>query len=566
MKSLYRFFLKLWRGVLAFFYRVAVTIVAFLLIVVFLVIVVKVWDRGEGYEAPDFSLKNSRTVVLDMASMLSPPWYRAVVEGEQFLLGEGIFYTLRELEDLPFITTVILDFSRFPLSLVMAEEIRNHVEALNLAGKTTIAFSESYDMKTLLASSTCQQRLISPMSFSSLLRGTVLSVSYNRGLMDKLRIRPYVFSTDPYKTAANTVEYKTMPEADREVFTSIVKDLNSSIFASLEGSMDFPAKTLRTLLSTQKPFYSGEELLQQGLVTKVQSFEDLEKEMGKVSIIGSYEEFRQESEKFMETFAYTQIGELYLQGGIGDREADIFIEELKSAENNASIRGMLVYLNSPGGGFESSRRIYEAVRKAKKPIVVLLRDMGTSGGYYAVAAADKIVAYSSTITGSIGVFMALPMVKESLEVIGINTYNVSEFPDDKTALFLTEPLSEGQQGGLEQYVEKLYDIFIEDVAKGREVTKAEINQVGRGRVWTGSQALEQHLVDSLGGIEVALTHLKVLCGIPADERVNLVKITKKRKREIASRLGLLFSKLFVKTFWSIEEQELLYRSPIINIH
>ncbi len=142
-------------------------------------------------------------------------------------------------------------------------------------------------------------------------------------------------------------------------------------------------------------------------------------------------------------------------------------------------------------------------------------DVAASGGYFIAMAADVIVAQPGTLTGSIGVIMAKPVVRGLLDRAGISTDSVAEGAH-ATMFAPTRPFSEDEWDRVNTWLDRIYADFTGKVAAGRRMTAAQVEEVARGRVWTGADALERGLVDELGGLEAAAGHARRRAGLPAD--------------------------------------------------
>jgi protease-4 len=155
------------------------------------------------------------------------------------------------------------------------------------------------------------------------------------------------------------------------------------------------------------------------------------------------------------------------------------------------------------------------VRGAGKPVVVSMGDVAASGGYFISMAADVIVAQPGTLTGSIGVIAAKPVLRELFDRAGISTDSVAEGAH-ATMFAPTRPFSEDEWERVNTWLDRIYADFTGKVAAGRRLTAAQVEEVARGRVWTGADALEHGLVDELGGLDAAAAHARRRAGLPDD--------------------------------------------------
>jgi protease-4 len=199
-------------------------------------------------------------------------------------------------------------------------------------------------------------------------------------------------------------------------------------------------------------------------------------------------------------------------------------EAFEQAAASPEVRAIVFRIDSPGGSALASDLIWRAVRKARakgKPVVASFSDVAASGGYYVAAGADRIVAQPSTITGSIGVFVIRPMIAGALDKLDIGFASITR-GQHADLLLSTQPLSEGARERMREEVRGIYHQFVARVAEGRGLDEKRVNEVGRGRVWTGAAAKEAGLVDTLGGLREAVAEAKGLVGLPADADVVLV--------------------------------------------
>nr|MDA3818941.1 signal peptide peptidase SppA [Candidatus Delongbacteria bacterium] len=178
-------------------------------------------------------------------------------------------------------------------------------------------------------------------------------------------------------------------------------------------------------------------------------------------------------------------------------------------------KAIVLRVNSPGGNGLASEIIWRELMLAKKdkPVVVSMGNLAASGGYYISCLADYIYAQPTTLTGSIGVFGLMFSAEELLnEKIGVNVEVVNTNDHADMGNF-ARSFDEQESAYMQDMVEDFYDVFISHVAEGRDMTKAEVDEIGQGRVWTGENALEIGLVDEMGGLENAVKKAAELADI-----------------------------------------------------
>lgn len=220
-------------------------------------------------------------------------------------------------------------------------------------------------------------------------------------------------------------------------------------------------------------------------------------------------------EKVIEEGSGNKIAVLELQGVIQDSAGgsllnssaynhDQFMKKLENAGEDSSVSGIILRINTPGGGVVESDEIHDLVveikKEQKKPIYVSMGNTAASGGYYVSAAADKIIAHPATLTGSIGVIMQSINYAEFANNHGIkfNTIKSGEFKDIMSP---SRKMTKEERKILQTMIDGLYANFVEVIVKGRDMSESKVRELGDGRVYTGQQAKNNGLVDALGSLD-----------------------------------------------------------------
>ena len=200
--------------------------------------------------------------------------------------------------------------------------------------------------------------------------------------------------------------------------------------------------------------------------------------------------------------------------------AALFTEELRLARENKRVVGVLIYVDSPGGGITASDIMYEELRRFRKetgkPVVVCIMDVAASGGYYVAAGADVIVAHPTTITGSIGVIMSSYDASELLKKIGIKDESIAsgEYKDLLSPTAGKEPDQKAkEQAMVRTMIMQMRERFVDVVAEGRsDLSREEVDKLADGRIFTAQQALDNGLIDKIGYQKDAIAEVKKLSG------------------------------------------------------
>lgn len=209
-----------------------------------------------------------------------------------------------------------------------------------------------------------------------------------------------------------------------------------------------------------------------------------------------------------------RIAVLNIDGIIGD-DAE-FLRHLRRFRDNASVRGYVVNINSPGGVVAPSQSIYQELRRIRSedgvPVVASIGGVGASGGYYVALAADSIFALPGSITGSIGVIMEIPDVSELMNKVGVQMQTIMS-AEHKDVGSPFRPLGAGDRAILDTLVLDVYAQFVEAVAEDRDLDRVAVQRVADGRILSGRQALAERLIDRLGNREDALSTAGVMAGL-----------------------------------------------------
>jgi protease-4 len=217
------------------------------------------------------------------------------------------------------------------------------------------------------------------------------------------------------------------------------------------------------------------------------------------------------------TFSKNAVAVVSVQGVIED--ASEIVRSLDALTDNDGVRAVVLRVDSPGGGVAPSQEIYGAIERVRerKPVVASLGGMAASGGYYIASACDAIVANPGTLTGSIGVIMETGNVTELMKKLGVQgvVVKAGKFKDIGSPL---REMTDEERRFLEGLLANVHAQFIAAVAKGRKLPEDQIRPLADGRIYSGQQALDLHLVDVLGGLRDAVELAATRGGIHGEPR------------------------------------------------
>jgi protease-4 len=413
-----------------------------------------------------------------------------------------------------------LDVSNLSAGQASIEEIRNALLDFKKSKKFIISYSEVYTQAAYYLASVADKVYLNPEGMLEF-KGFHSELTFFKGTLDKLEIEPQVIKVGTYKSAVEPFILDKMSPANREQVTSFMGSMYDHFLTQISSSRKIPKDSLFAIANDLK-VQNAQEAVKYHLADalkykdevldelKRRAGSDVKKDVRSVNITdynGSEDDDEKSGDRSTRIAVVYANGEIV--GGEGDDEtigSERISRAIRKARMDDKVKAIVLRVNSPGGSALASDVIWREVvlTKKVKPIVVSMGDVAASGGYYIACAADSIFAQPNTITGSIGVFGIIPnMQKFFNNKLGIT------FDGVKTGKFAdlgstTRPLTDAERMIIQNEVNHIYDSFIKKVAAGRKKDQAYINSIGQGRVWSGSQAVSNGLVDKLGDINYAI--------------------------------------------------------------
>jgi protease-4 len=433
-----------------------------------------------------------------------------------------------------------------PIGLAQVQELHAAIREFGGSGKLTVAWAETFgdfspgNVPYYLA--TAFERIYLQPSGDLGLTGIAVQNWFYRGALDKLGVEVEVGARGEYKSAAERLTEhgfsRPAREALQRVAASIVEQLTGAIAQRLELR---PAEA-RALID-RGPFVAAEALdarLVDALGYRDQVYAAVREDAGPdayLLYLGRYQRARTLAERARKLPGSSEdaVALIYASGPIrrgrtsrsplggSSMGSDTVSAAVRSAVADRRVRGIVLRVNSPGGSYVASDTIWREVvraRDAGKPVVVSMSEVAASGGYFIAMAADTIVAQPGTITGSIGVISAKPVLGQALDRAGVNTDSVTE--GAHADMFTTSrPYSDEEWEKINGWLDRIYADFTGKVAQGRGMSQDQVHEVARGRVWTGADAAGIGLVDQLGGLNTAMTVAREKASLPEAAPVRL---------------------------------------------
>lgn len=417
-----------------------------------------------------------------------------------------------------------------------AREIRNTLKEFKTSGKFIYAYADYMSQKGYYVSSIADSIFMNPMGGIQL-KGLSSEVLYYEDFQDQYGVKMEVIRHGKYKSAVEPYLQNHMSEENRIQIQSLLDTVWETLRDEVAQSRGIEPYTL-DVLAEDLIVTDAEEALAQGIIDGLIYEDDFENKIkasmkiepeGNLEVVESGElniKIQEYDKQISDRIAivYAQGPILNTKGSediIGKGAVNKAFKEILESEK---IKAVVLRVDSPGGDALTSEIILNASRKLKgeKPLVVSMGNVAASGGYYISSLANRIFADPMTITGSIGVLAAFPNVRGMTNKIGINAEQVITHKNG-VGYSLFEPLSEGFEKSTISAIEKVYYTFKSRVAEGRSMSMDTVEEIAQGRVWSGKNALEIGLVDSLGGLQEAITAAAELAGI---NKYNLVDYPK----------------------------------------
>jgi protease-4 len=469
---------------------------------------------------------------------------RAQGQGQQETLLWDLIDAIKAAKEDARISALVLDLNYMsgggqPTLAELVAAIRD----FRSSGKTVVAHSSAYLQESYYVAAAADEVYLDPLGLVGI-DGYERYRTYYKELFDKLGVEVNVFRVGQYKSAAEVYVRNDMSAEDREESLAYLEALWLNYRTAVAESRGIKPEDVSAYVANLVPAMlaakgdAARVALDAKLITGIKSGIDVERRL--VQLVGgdsgkhNIEKIEADESDAGESFNSTsledylrvvhaekrvhrsrkpRIGVIVASGEILDGSqppgvigGDTTAELIREARENEDIHAIVLRIDSPGGSVFASEQIYREVRAAQedgKPVVVSMGDLAASGGYYIASSADEIWAHPSTITGSIGIFGAIPTFQNTLKKIGVSVDGVGT-THLSGQLRIDRPLGEDAKLLLQSFIERGYEEFLAHVAEGREKSRDEVHAIAQGRVWIGTAAKGNGLVDELGLFDQAV--------------------------------------------------------------
>ncbi len=433
-------------------------------------------------------------------------------------------------------------------SYASLQEIRDALIDFKESGKFVYAYGEYISESDYYVVSVADSLFLNPTGFVEF-NGLNINVTFFKGMFDKLGIEPEIFRVGEFKSYVEPYIRKELSDENRLQYTELLGSIYGTYLTHVSNSVNLSVEELSDISGNMEVSLpqDAEDL---GLVHKIGYEDELKSVMKeKLGQAKSSKLRTMRMNKYIQAIVNerdhsdNRIAVIVAEGNIsmgGDEGivGETFAEEIRKARNNTKVKAIVMRINSGGGSMTASDLIWRELMltKDKKPIIASMGGVAASGGYYIAMPADRIVAQPNTITGSIGIFGMWFNFGEFLEnKIGITHDGVKTGKYSDLYTF-TRSLTDVERAIIQRSVDEGYETFTQKVADARGMSQEELKKIAGGRVWSGEQALQNGLIDELGGINDAIEMAAEASGIENDYSVSYYPKEKSFVEEILEKM------------------------------
>jgi protease IV len=426
------------------------------------------------------------------------------------------------------------------IGLAKIQELRGAITSFRRSGKLTVAWAETFgdfvrgNLPYYLA--TAFDRIYLQPSGTLGLTGVAVEQVFLHDALAKVGVDFQSAKRYEYKSAADQLTETGFTGPAREAAKRLTESVAEQLIAAIAEGRDKTPQQARELLD-RGPFLA-QQALDEGLVDALgyrdEVYERVHKAAGADATLLYLHRYQRSHalaelpRRIPRNPRERVVAVVYAHGAIrhgrsgrgpfggGGMGSDTVAAALRAAAGDERVRTVVLRVNSPGGSYTASDVIWREVvrvRAAGKPVIVSMGDVAASGGYFIAAPADVIVAQPGTITGSIGVIMGKPVLREAFGRVGVNVETVAEGAN-ATIFSSSRPFSDSEWERINTWLDAVYEDFTQKVASGRRMSRDRVHELGRGRVWTGADAVDNGLADETGGLHDSIEIARRRAGLP----------------------------------------------------
>lgn len=420
--------------------------------------------------------------------------------------------------------------------MATVKEIRDGIIDFKKSGKFVLAYSENYSKKAYYIASAADSLFVFPTGMVDFL-GLGAEIMFVKGALEKLDVQMQIIrgSNNRFKSAVEPLMYEQMSPESKLQTQTYINALWDIMLNGISESRGISKDKLNEIADSVYVRKSG-DAVDHGMADGIMYYDQVltllktlaGTEEGEELALVDFQKYALKKTKHNKTLDKLEKKNLAIifaegdivdgNGGPGEIGGNSLAEQIREVREDTLIKAVVLRINSPGGSAMASDIIWREVilTKEQKPFIVSMGDVAASGGYYIACAADKIFAQPNTITGSIGVFGVIPYTGDMFKnKLGITFDHVTT--NDHAILSTNRKLTDAELLIFQEGVDDIYLDFISKVGQGRGLTNAEVDSIGQGRVWAGTDAKRIGLVDDFGGLFDAIYYAAGEAGIDSTD-------------------------------------------------
>ena len=454
---------------------------------------------------------------------------------------------------------VILRINNPTIGWAKMNAFRKAIGRTQAKGKKVYAWLDGASNVDYLLASACDEIVMSESGVLMMV-GLRAEVTFYKNLFDLIGVKAEMLRVGEFKSAAEPYTRTEMSPEFRKEMEEILDDRYKLLVDTIAASRKLSADKVAAAIDDGP--LTARHAKEMGLIDKIGYEDDLQASLEKAAEGKAFKVVKRYGKKKIDTdfggiFGMAKMMEMlglvppsrnrssnpklatiYASGmittgksssdflsGESTMGSDTMIKAIREANKDATVKAIVLRVDSPGGSALASDLIWHELELVKKPFVVSMGDVAGSGGYYIAMGADRIFADAGTITGSIGVVGGKFALSGAFSKIGITTDIISR-GKNSGVLSSTTGFSDSERDAMQRLLNDIYDQFTGKAAQGRKMPKEKLEKLARGRVYSGSAALKIGLVDELGSLEDAIAYAKKQAGVGPDEKLEKLVLPK----------------------------------------
>jgi protease-4 len=432
---------------------------------------------------------------------------------------------------------VVLDISGLTVGWGAAQELREAIKDFRSSGKQVVAFMEVATDKDYYVAVAADKVYLAPQG-TLFLNGLVMEAQFLKDTLRKVGIEADMHHIGEYKSYSETFTRSTMSDAQKEVLNALVDSIYGQLIDAIADGRKLTREEVEAFINDFSP--SPSRVVEARLIDGLEYYDQVIDHLklageDKPSLV-EYKDYTKVKSRSLGLETGPQVAVLYVSGQIVSGESgrggltggetvgsETIVDAIHDIRDDDDIKAVVLRVDSPGGSALAADIMWRELTllRQKKPIVVSMGTLAASGGYWIATAGDAIVAQPGTLTGSIGVVFGKFNISGLLDKVGFHVETVSR---GKYATMFSplQSFTPDELNKVDAMLRDTYDMFLDRVAKARNMSPMDVDAVARGRVWTGEQARERKLVDELGGMDEAIALAKQRAKIDDQAQVDLV--------------------------------------------